>query len=544
MSDAVGAETPEATGLTPGPSAGPSVGRVLANASLILTIAALASRLLGWIRLLVIGSQFGASEDLDAYFAAFRIPDAIFQLVVAGALSAALIPVFSTYRARENEREAWRLASSVINLVLIALVAFSLVMALLAPWVVPIIAPGFDAETTELTVRLTRLMLLSPVFVGMGAVVSGLLNSYGRFGVPAVAPLVYNLAIIGAAVVLAPSLGVEGLAIGVVIGSMLHLAIQLPQLRRVGHYDLTIGLGHPGVRKVAWLMGPRLLGLAAGQVNFVASTILASNLGVGAVTAYNYAYQLGQIPVGVLGVSVAIALFPTFSRDAALGRIADIRRQLSTSLRILIFLAAPLTATLIVLARPIAAVFFQYGLFTYAAAERTAGALVFFSIGLSAHIVVHVLTRAFYAMQDTRIPVLWAIIAVAINVPLMTILSGPMGIEGLALALSISASLEVIGLALALRRRIESIDERTVLRSALRSTVAAVVAGAVMFAGLAGAQAWFAALLDNGVGRVLVLLVLVAAGAGVYLLAAIAMRSDELGQVRRYLFHRGPAEAA
>ncbi len=535
MSDAVGAETPPA-------ATGPSVARVLANASLVLTVAALASRLLGWIRLLVIGSQFGASADLDAYFAAFRIPDAIFQLVVAGALSAALIPVFSSYRARENEREAWRLASSVINLVLIALAVFSLVMALLAPWVVPIIAPGFDAETTELTVRLTRVMLLSPVFIGMGAVVSGLLNTYGRFGVPAVAPLVYNVAIILAAVVLAPTLGVEGLAIGVVAGSILHLAIQLPQLRGVGRqYDLTIGLGHPGVRQVAWLMGPRLLGLAAGQLNFIVSTVLASNLGVGAVTAYNYAFQLSQIPVGVLGVSVAVALFPTFSRDAALGHIAEIRRQLSTSLRILIFLAAPLTAVMIVLARPIAAVFFQYGLFSSAAAERTAGALVFFSIGLAGHIVVHVITRAFYAMQETRVPVLWAIVAVAINVPLMAILSGPMGVEGLALALSISASIEVIGLAWALRRRIDSIDEGTILRSALRSATAAVVAGAVMLAGLAAAQEWFGAMLANGAGRALVLLVLAAAGTGVYLLMAVVLRSEELGQVRRYFLHRRAA---
>ena len=538
MSDAVGVETPPE-------SRGPSVARVLANASLILTVAALASRLLGWIRLLVIGSQFGASEDLDAYFAAFRIPDAIFQLVVAGALSAALIPVFSSYRAREDEREAWRLASSVINLVLVALAVFSLVMAILAPWVVPIIAPGFDPATTELTVRLTRVMLLSPVFIGMGAVVSGLLNTYGRFGVPAVAPLVYNLAIILAAVVLAPTLGVGGLAIGVVAGSILHLGIQLPQLRGVGRqYDLTIGLGHPGVRQVARLMGPRLLGLAAGQLNFIVSTVLASNLGVGAVTAYNYAFQLSQIPVGVLGVSVAVAVFPTFSRDAALGNIAEIRRQLSTSLRILIFLAAPLTATLIVLARPIAAVFFQYGLFSSAAAERTAGALVFFSIGLAGHIVVHVLTRAFYAMQDTRVPVLWAIVAVAINVPLMAILSGPMGIEGLALALSISASLEVIGLAWALRRRIDSIDEGTILRSAIRSALAAVVAGAVMLAGLAAAQTWFGTLLANGAGRVLVLLVLAAAGTGVYLLVALVLRSEELGQVRRYFLRRATRDGA
>jgi putative peptidoglycan lipid II flippase len=538
VSEALGGERPPV-------ATGPSIGRVLANASLILTIAALASRLLGWIRLLVIGSRFGATADLDAYFAAFRIPDAIFQLVVAGALSAALIPVFSSYRARDDEREAWRLASSVINLVLVALAVFSAVMAILAPWVVPIIAPGFDGPTTELTVRLTRLMLLSPVFIGMGAVVSGLLNSYGRFGVPALAPLVYNLAIIAAAVILAPYLGVEGLAIGVVIGSILHLAIQLPSLRRVGqHYDLTIGLGHPGVRQVAWLMGPRLLGLAAGQLNFIVSTVLASNLGVGSVTAYNYAFQLSQIPVGVLGVSVAVALFPTFSRDAALGRIGEIRRQLSTSLRILIFLAAPLTAVMIVLARPISAVFFQYGLFSTEAADRTADALVFFSLGLTGHIVVHVLTRAFYAMQDTRVPVLWAIVAVAINVPLMAILSGPMGVEGLALALSISATFEVLGLVWALRRRIDSIEEAEVLSSGARSLLAAALAAAVMLAGLLAGQAFVPAMLADGVGRVLALLVLVGAGMLVYLLAAAAMRSPELGQLRGYLSRRRPRSSA
>ncbi len=294
------------------PTPGPSTARVLATASLILTVAALASRLLGWIRLLVIGSQFGASRELDAYFAAFRIPDAIFQLVVAGALSAALIPVFSSYRARGQEAEAWRLASSIINLVVIALAGLSLLMAIFAPLLVPIVAPGFDAPTTELTIRMTRVMLLSPVLIGMGAVVSGILNSYQRFAVPSLAPLAYNLVIILAAIFLAPIMGVEGLAVGVAIGSLAHLVIQLPELGKVGQrYDLTIGLRHPGVLKVAFLMGPRMLGLAAGQLNFIVSTILASGLPAGSLTAYNYAFQLSQIPVGVLGVSVAVALFPT-----------------------------------------------------------------------------------------------------------------------------------------------------------------------------------------------------------------------------------------
>jgi putative peptidoglycan lipid II flippase len=527
------------------PRASPSVGRVLATASLILTIAALASRLLGWVRLLVIGSQFGASRELDAYFAAFRIPDAIFQLVVAGALSAALIPVFSSYRAREQEQEAWRLASSVINLVVIALAGLSLIMAILAPLLVPVVAPGFDAPTTELTVRMTRVMLLSPVLIGMGAVVSGILNSYERFAVPALAPLAYNLAIILAAIVLAPIMGVEGLAVGVAVGSLAHLAIQLPALGRVGQrYDLTIGLSHPGVRKVVWLMGPRMLGLAAGQLNFIVSTVLASGLPEGSLTAYNYAFQLSQIPVGVLGVSVAVALFPTLSRDAALGRVPEIRRQVAGSLRILVFLAAPLTAAMIVLAGPIASVFFQYGLFTERSAERTAGALVFFAIGLTGHIVVHVLTRAFYAMQDTRTPVLWAIIAVAINVPLMVWLVGPMGVEGLALALSISALLEVVGLLWALRRRIESVEEGQVLRSAGRSAVAGGAAALLMLGGLTVVRSALPGLLTDGVGRLVVLAALTAAGFAIYALVASALRAPELAQMRGLLARRRPRGAA
>jgi putative peptidoglycan lipid II flippase len=524
---------------------GPSAGRVLAQASLILTVAALASRLLGWVRLLVIGSQFGASSELDAYFAAFRIPDAIFQLVVAGALSAALIPVFSSYRARGQDAEAWRLASSVINLVVIALAALSLVMAIFAPLLVPLVAPGFDEPTTELTIRLTRIMLISPVLIGLGAVVSGVLNSYERFAVPALAPLAYNLVIIAAAIFLAPIMGVEGLAIGVAVGSLAHLAIQLPQLRTVGQrYDLSIGLNQPGVRKVVWLMGPRILGLAAGQVNFIVSTVLASGLVAGSVTAYNYAFQLSQIPVGVLGVSVAVALFPTLSRDAALGKVSEIRRQVATSLRVLIFLAAPLTATMIVLAGPIASVFFQYGLFSEESADRTAGALVFFSIGLVGHIVVHVLTRAFYAMQDTRTPVLWAIIAVAINVPLMVWLVGPMGVQGLALALSISSLLEVIGLVWALHQRIESVEEGEVLRSAGRSAVAAAAAALLMLGGLTLVREWLPAALDGGLTRLVVVAALTAAGGAIFLLVASALGSTEIPLMRSLLTRRRRPEPA
>jgi putative peptidoglycan lipid II flippase len=526
---------------------GPSTARILAQASLVLTVAALASRVLGWVRLLVIGSQFGASRELDAYFAAFRIPDAIFQLVVAGALSAALIPVFQGYRARENEQEAWRLASSVINLVLIGLAGFSLLMAIFAPWIVPLVTPGFDAPTTELTIRMTRVMLLSPVFIGMGAVVSGILNSYERFAVPAIAPLFYNLAIIGAAIFLAPVMGVEGLAVGVAIGSLAHLLVQLPNLAAVGQrYDLTISLRHPGVRRVAWLMGPRTLGLAAVQINFIASTLLASGLPEGSVTAYNYAFQLMQVPVGVVGVSIAVVLFPRLSRDAALGRVRDVRAQLATALRILLFIAAPLTAVMTVLREPLTAVFFQYGLFSAQSTQRTAEALLFFTIGLGAQTLVPLLARTFYALQDTRTPVIWAIAAVALNVPLMAWLAGPMGVGGLALALTITATLEVIGLLWALRERLNGVHGGELLGSLARSAVAAAAAALVMLGGLQLAQAWFASLLAHGLGRLIVLLILSGMGLAIFVVVAAALRSPELGELRRLLqgrFRRSPSDA-
>jgi putative peptidoglycan lipid II flippase len=390
-------------------------------------------------------------------------------------------------------------------------------------------------------------MLLSPVFIGMGAVVSGILNSYERFAVPAIAPLFYNLAIIGAAIFLAPVMGVEGLAVGVAIGSLAHLLVQLPNLAAVGQrYDLTISLRHPGVRRVAWLMGPRTLGLAAVQINFIASTLLASGLPEGSVTAYNYAFQLMQVPVGVVGVSIAVVLFPRLSRDAALGRVRDVRAQLATALRILLFIAAPLTAVMTVLREPLTAVFFQYGLFSAQSTQRTAEALLFFTIGLGAQTLVPLLARTFYALQDTRTPVIWAIAAVALNVPLMAWLAGPMGVGGLALALTITATLEVIGLLWALRERLNGVHGGELLGSLARSALAAAAAALVMLGGLQLAQAWFASLLAHGLGRLIVLLVLSGMGLAIFVVVAAALRSPELGELRRLLqgrFRRSPSDA-
>jgi putative peptidoglycan lipid II flippase len=517
----------------PAPTPGPGTARgrlsVVVTASLILVAGNLASRVLGWARLAIIGAQFGTSRELDAYLAAFRIPDTIFQLVVAGTLFTAFIPVFVSYRARDDEAEAWRVASSVVNLVVLSLAVLSLLMALFAPWLVPLVAPGFDAPTTELTVRLTRLMLLSPFFIGLGAVVSAILNGYDEFAVPTLAPLVYNLAIIAAAVFLAPIIGVEALAIGVVVGALGHLLVQLPKLLRLGgRYELIVHLRHPGVVEVARLMAPRTLGLAATQANFIISTALASSLPIGSVTNFNYAFQLSQVPVALVGVSVAVALFPTLSHTAAVGQVGEVRRQVAGSLRIMFFVAAPLTAIMVVLHEPTTAVFYQYGAFGSQAAADTANALLYFSLALFAHSWVQVVARAFYALHDSRTPVIWAVVAVAANIGLMLWLVGPMGVSGLALALSISSVIEVGGLLWQLHRRLGSIDLGGIGRAALLATLAATLAGLVMLAGLELVTAAAPGLLTGGLTRIGVLLVLGGAGTLAYLGGSVLLRIEEL----------------
>jgi putative peptidoglycan lipid II flippase len=521
-------EPPVEAGL-PAPEQPGSSTRIVVAASLILVVGNLVSRLLGWVRLAIIGAQFGASQQLDAYFAAFRIPDTIFQLVVAGTLFVAFIPVFMSYRARTDEAEAWRVASSVINLVVIALAGLSLLMAIFAPLFVPLVAPGFDAPTTELTVRMTRVMLLSPVFLGLGAVVSAVLNGYDEFLVPAIAPVIYNLAIIAAAVFLAPFLGIESLAVGVAVGALGHVLVQLPKLARLsGGYDLTIHFRHPGVVEVAKLMAPRALGLAAAQANFLISTVLASTLAVGSITAYNYAFQLSQVPVAVIGVSVAVALFPTLSRVAALGQLDEVRRQVSTSLRIMFFLSAPITAILVVLREPATAAFYQYGAFSRQSVSQTADALMFFSVALFAHSWVQVVARAFYALHDSRSPVVWAVVAVGVNVILMVWLVGPMGVAGLALALSISSIIEVAGLVVALRTKLGSIGASSIVRSAALSTVSATLSGVVMLLGLQAIRLVAPALLADGLGNLVAVLALSAVGTAVFVAAAWIFRMEDL----------------
>jgi putative peptidoglycan lipid II flippase len=453
----------------------------LARAGLVVSGAFLVSRVLGWVRLVVFANLFGAAE-LDPFFAAFRIPDLIFQLVAAGALSSALIPIVASLLERDEEAHAWRVVSTVINLMLIALALLAGILFVLAPLVMDVVTPGFEGEQLERTIALTRIMLLSPIFLAMGAVATSVLNAGGRFAASAIAPIVYNLAIIGGAIFLAPTFGIEGLAIGVVGGSLGHLLVQLAPLRVLGfRYEATIARDDPEARRALLLMAPRAFGLGAGQITFIVVTALASTLAIGAVADFYYAFTLLQIPIGVIGVPLGIVLLPSLSRDAAVGRETEFARLLTRALRLLLYVMIPIAGLTAVLRREVVDLLFGGGQIGETDLEAIAATLLWFLTGLAAHALIAVLARAFYARQDTLTPVLAAIAAVAINTTLAFALVGPLGLGGIALAIAVAAWLEAAMLAAILRWRIDDLRLGGPARVAVQALVGTAIASALAF---------------------------------------------------------------
>jgi len=503
----------------------------LARAAALVIGAYVLSRVLGLGREIIIGREFGTTRELDAYLAAFRIPDLIFQLIAGGALGSAFIPTFTTYLARGREQGAWRLASSIMNLVLVVLSACAVLAAVLAPRVVRAMTPGFSAEEQALTVQLMRVMLVSPVVFGLSGVVMGILNSYQHFLVPALAPAVYNLCIIGGAALLAPSMGVFGLAAGVVAGAFMHLVIQIPQLVRQGaSYRPTIDLSHPGVREVGRLMLPRVLGLATVQINFLVNTFLASSLIAGSLAALNYAWMLMLLPQGIFAMGIATAAFPTFSDLAAKGRREELRSTLSETLRLVLFLSIPSAVALIILREPLVRWLLERGRFDPSSTQAVAWALQFYALGLVAHSALEILTRGFYSLHDTRTPVAIGVGAMMLNIMLSLALIQPLRHGGLALANSLATIVEAVLLLLILRGRLGGLENGALARSAARTGLAAGVMGVAIL--------WFAtwtaassALLQAG-GAVII-------GSILFLVVSTATRSDELRVLSSLLRRKG-----
>lgn len=498
--------------------------RQIARAAGLVSVLFAASRVLGLVREIVIGAQFGTGSELDAYLAAFRLPDLVFYLVAGGALGSAFIPTFTACLAREPDSRhlgAWRLASAVSNLVLLVATALAIVGVLLAgPLVERVIAPGFGPEQQALTASLMQVMLVAPVLFGLSGIVMGILNSFQHFLAPALAPVVYNLAIILAAWLLAPTLGVRGLALGVVGGAMAHLLIQVPALlRRHPIYQATLGLRDPDVHEVGRLMGPRVLGLAAVQINFLINVFLASHLVEGSISALNYAWLMMLLPQGIVAQGIATAVFPTLSAQAATGQLASLRSTLGGALRVVIWLTLPAAAGLFILRVPLTSVLLERREFTTESTQLTAYALAFFAFGLVAHSVLEVLTRAFYAMHDTWTPVKVGLGAMVLNILLSLLLIGPLAHGGLALANTLATTLETMVLLWMVGPRLHGLGKQRIVTTLARSLVAT--------AAMSAALIWFTSRWADGPAWFLAVGGLVL-GALVYGACALPMGRDEL----------------
>lgn len=458
------------------PTAAISQRSVAANATIVAG-AYVVSRFLGLLREVLIARQFGTSANYDAYVAAFKIPDLLFLVVMSGAFGSAFIPVFGGLLGRGEREKAWRLASSVLTFTIVVLVGGSLLVFLFAgPLMSEVVAPKMAPPQQHLATNLTRLLLLSPLLLGLGAAGKGMLEAQDAFTIPAIAPILYNCGIIFGAVFLAPSIGVYGLAVGVIAGASGHAAVQLVALARRGlRFNPSLSRQVDGLREVGRLMLPRLVGQAAFQVNFIVMTNFASRLGEGRVSAINYANQLFMLPHGILALSISTVIFPAMARQFEIGQTREMRHTLTSALLPLLFLTIPASIGLFMFRISIVQVLLQFGSFSSSSTELVARALQFFAVGLIAFAVVEAVTRAFYAMHDTRTPVIASITTIGANILLSWILSPRLGVGGLALSISITTTLEMLILLAVFVRRTGNFETQLFVQLAKM-----FVAGAVL----------------------------------------------------------------
>ncbi len=444
------------------------------------------SRVLGFIRENLSGRLFTRFQT-DTFFAAFIIPDAMYYLLVGGALSAAFIPIFTEYLTRGDEDEAWKVASTFINITVILLLCFTVLGVTFTRFITPVLAPDFPPDKLQLLIELTRIMFPAVCFTAMAGMVAGALNSYKHFFAPAVGPIFYNIAIILGAFFLGPKIGIKGMAFGVVVGAVGNFLIQSCFLWKTGakdHYRFGyVDLKNKGFRRMLMLMVPALVGLSADQANIWATTAMASALPEGSITALRFANRLVQLPIGIFAAGISMAFFPLLSSLVAEKKIEEYKDTLSLALRSIFFLMIPAGIGLIMLRTPIVKLLFEGQLFTTRDTELTAYALLFYSLTIFAHAAILMLPRAFYSLQDTRTPVIVSVISVSTSIAMnfLFLRFTKLGVGGFALSFSIMGLINMLLLLEVLRRKVGGIRGRGMLISFIKTTVAALAMGLVIF---------------------------------------------------------------
>lgn len=523
-------------------SIGLKTTQTIGMAAFIISLAGIASRFLGFLRDRLLAAQFGAGDTLDAYYAAFRLPDLFYSLIVLGALSAAFLPVFTELRSQKKEEEAWILASDVLWLLVLVLGAACIAGIVLADSVVTVIAPGFTGEKRELTIGLTRIMLLSPLFLAVSAVLSGVLMSFRRFIAYSFAPLFYNIGIIFGILVLVPIFGVQGLGFGVVVGSFLHMATQWPAFATAGWRVRFRPLGsfrNPALRKVIGLMIPRSLSMGVNQIGLLVMTGFASLLASGSLAAFTLANNIQSVALGIFGVAFSVAVFPALSIAIAERQEKVFFTLLADTTRRILFFVLPLSALMIVFRAQFVRVILGSGQFNWEDTIVTFNVLALLSVSLFAQSLIPLFARGFFALQNTKTPLLIAFWSEVFHVVLLVILrqSFSFSIEMLASAFSFVTIVNFGLLYFMLKRQARYWDDTRMLIPALKIALAAVLAG--VFAQIS--KYVFALTvneLDTFFKVFLQLFFGLSIGGAAYLFLCIWLQVEELHMLRRFIWCR------
>ena len=492
------------------------------------------SKLLGLFRDRLLASYFGAGSLLDSYYAAFKLPDLIFNTLVLGALASAFIPVFTRIWLADKDR-ALKLSNTVLNYLMLALIILSALFVLLAPNIVNLIVPGFSGDQLRQTVDLTRIMLISIIFFGISNVIGGILNSLKKFLTFSLAPVFYNLGIILGILIFYPAFGFVGLAWGVVLGSGLHFLIQLPEVIRSGWVYRFSWQITDEVKRVFKLMLPRTLGLAAGQVNQLVITIVASTLMAGSIAVFNLANNLQSFPISIFGVSLAIAVFPVFSQALAQDDKQMFKTAFSIHFRRVIFLIIPVSIFILLLRAQLVRVILGSGNFDWSDTYYTAQTLGWFVVSLFAQSLIPMLARSFYALEDTKTPVIVSFASITVNIFGSIWLGKLYGVIGLAMAFSVAAILNMILLMVILRLRVGYLDDKKIIWSTFKISFNSLLSGAVVYLMLRAMAAvvdmsTFAGIFLQGLAAGLV-------GSVFYLGISLIFGAEEVMVVRNWLSH-------
>ncbi len=463
------------------------------RATIVIAVLSLLAKVLGVARDAIFSNQFGTSYIIDAYFAAFRIPDFIFNLLILGTFSVAFIPIFSEVLMK-NKEQADRVASSILNLTLLLMGGLSAIALIFIDPLISLIAPGFSGEQRDLTKTFTQIFLLAPIFLTLSSIVSSMLNTKKRFGVVAFAPVIYNLSIIMGAVWFYPKFGNVGLAIGVVVGAFLHFAIQVPQLFTIGFkYQAKINFADEAFRKFWRLYWPRIFSMGTGQITLLIATFFGSFLAAGSLSAFYYANNLQAVFLSIFAVSAALAVFPLlsdlFNQKDEQG-FKDVIAK--TAIQILFFIV-PLSAIMLIMRAQIVRLVLGVGQdtnFTFDDTRIVALTLGLFSVSLFAQGLIPLLTRAFYARQNTVIPVVISAITVVINVVATYFFTRWLGIPGMAIAFSLTSIINLILLLAELHHKLGNIHDEYLIINTLKILIATTLSATASFIGLYMIAPW------------------------------------------------------